>query len=70
MNSCLKTICGLMRNCESEIEKRNEQVKILLEAYEKYQTYSESLRSILQSMKTARDELSIYCSAESSSAEH
>lgn len=59
-----------MKNCESEIEKRNEQVNILLEAYKKYQTYSESLRSILQSMQNIRDELSIYCSMESNSTEN
>uniref|UniRef100_A0A2S2NCE2 Uncharacterized protein n=1 Tax=Schizaphis graminum TaxID=13262 RepID=A0A2S2NCE2_SCHGA len=64
MNNCIQQICGLMRHCESEIEKRNQQVEILLQAYEKYQNYSESLRSILQSMKTVRDELSLYSSAE------
>ncbi|XP_025192795.1 uncharacterized protein LOC112592860 [Melanaphis sacchari] len=64
MNNCMQQICGLMRHCESEIEKRNQQVEILLQAYEKYQNYSESLRSILQSMKTACDELSLYSSAE------
>jgi len=53
-----------MRHCESEIEKRNQQVEILLQAYEKYQNYSESLRSILRSMKTVRDELSLYSSAD------
>jgi len=60
----MQQICGLMRHCESEIEKRNQQVEILLQAYEKYQNYSESLRSILRSMKTVRDELSLYSSAE------
>ncbi|XP_026817080.1 putative uncharacterized protein DDB_G0292292 [Rhopalosiphum maidis] len=64
MNNCMQQICGLMRHCESEIEKRNQQVEILLQAYEKYQNYSESLRSILHSMKTVRDELSLYSSAE------
>jgi hypothetical protein len=66
----MEKMCGLMRNCESEIEKRDEQIKILLEAYEKYQTYNESLRSILQSMKNVRDELSIYNSAELNNAEN
>ncbi|XP_025421766.1 uncharacterized protein LOC112691642 [Sipha flava] len=70
INSCMEKMCGLMRNCESEIEKRDEQIKILLEAYEKYQTYNESLRSILQSMKNVRDELSIYNSAELNNAEN
>lgn len=62
VNNCMRQICELMRHCESEIEKRNQQVEILLEAYEKYQNHSESLRSILQSMKTVRDELSLYSS--------
>lgn len=53
-----------MRHCESEIEKRNQQVEILLQAYEKYQNHSETLRSILRSMKTVRDELSLYNSAD------
>lgn len=66
----MEKMCGLMRNCESEIEKRDEQIKILLEAYEKYQTCSESLRSILRSMKNIRDELLIYNSAELNSAEN
>lgn len=60
----MEKICGLMRQCESEIEKRNQQVKILLEAYEKYQNHSESLHSILQSIKTVRDELSLYSSTD------
>jgi len=60
----MQQICGLMRNCEAEIEKRNQQVEILLQAYEKYQSHNESLRSILQTMKTVRDELSLYSSAE------
>lgn len=64
MNNCLKTLCGLMRNCEAEIEKRNQQVEILLEAYEKYQNCNKSLSAILQTMKTTRDELSIYHSLE------
>jgi len=64
VNNCLQQICGLMRHCESEIAKRNQQVEILLEAYEKYQNYSESLRSILQSIKTVRDELSLYSSTD------
>lgn len=64
MNNCLKKLCGLMRNCEAEIEKRNQQVQILLEAYEKYQSYNRSLSSILQTMKTIRDELSLYHSIE------
>lgn len=55
-------MCVLMRHCETEIEKRNEQVEILLQAYEKYQNYSESLRSILQAMRTVREELSLYSS--------
>jgi len=53
-----------MKHCESEIEKRNQQVEILLQAYEKYQNYSDSLRSILRAMKTVRDELSLYSSAD------
>lgn len=56
----MEQLTVLMRNCESEIEKRNQQVTILLDAYEKYQNYSRSLCSILQAMKTARDELSKY----------
>ncbi|XP_001943011.1 uncharacterized protein LOC100169199 [Acyrthosiphon pisum] len=64
VNNCMQQICVLMRHCESEIEKRNQQVEILLQAYEKYQNYSESLRSILRSMKTVRDELSLYSSAD------
>ncbi|KAE9525623.1 hypothetical protein AGLY_014150 [Aphis glycines] len=64
LNNCMQQICGLMRNCEAEIEKRNQQVEILLQAYEKYQSHNESLRSILQTMKTVRDELSLYSSAE------
>lgn len=56
----MEQLTVLMRNCESEIEKRNQQVTILLDAYEKYQNYSKSLYSILQAMKTARDELSKY----------
>jgi len=60
----MQKICVLMRHCESEIEKRNQQVEILLQAYEKYQNHSESLRSILRSMKTVRDELSLYSSAD------
>lgn len=64
MNDCLKKLCVLMRNCEDEIEKRNQQVEILLEAYEKYQNHNKSLSSILQMMKTIRDELSIYHSIE------
>ncbi|XP_015370147.1 PREDICTED: uncharacterized protein LOC107166121 [Diuraphis noxia] len=62
VNNCMQQICILMRHCESEIEKRNQQVEILLQAYEKYQNYSESLRSILRAMKTVRDELSLYSS--------
>lgn len=56
----MEQITVLMRNCESEIEKRNQQVTILLDAYEKYQKYSRSLYSILQAIKAARDELSKY----------
>lgn len=59
MTNCLKTICELMKNCESEIEVRNQQLKILLDAYEKYENCNKSLYSILRSIKTARDELSI-----------
>lgn len=49
-----------MKKCESEIEVRNQQVKILLDVYEKYQNCNKSLFSLLESIKTARDELSIY----------
>lgn len=69
MNNCMQKICGLMKNCESEIENRNQQIKILLEAYEKYENYSRSVYSILQSMKTVRDELSIYNSLETKTAD-
>lgn len=54
----MKTLTALMKNCESEIEKRNQQVTILLEAYKKYQNSNESLYSIIQTMKTVREELS------------
>lgn len=47
-----------MKGCELEIQKRNQQISIFLEAYEKYKTHSESLHSILESMKKVRNELS------------
>lgn len=53
-----------MRNCEAEIEKRNQQLEILLDAYKKYQSYNKSLASILQMIKTTRDEISLYQSLE------
>jgi len=59
-NNCMREITTLMKTCESEIERRNEQIKILLEAYEKYQSHNKTLCNILQEMKSARDELSKY----------
>lgn len=56
----MKKIAGLMKNCESEIEKRDQQIIIFLEAYKKYQNYTESLYSIIEAMKKVRDELSQY----------
>lgn len=58
INTCLQKIVGLMKNCELEIQKRNQQVDILLEAYDKYKAHSEALYSILESIKTVRNELS------------
>lgn len=60
----MKQLCELMRYCEANIEKRNQQIEILLEAYIKYQNYNKSISSILQTMKTIRDELSNYHSLE------
>lgn len=57
-NNCMRKLTVLMRTCESEIGKRNEQMKILLEAYDKYQTHNQTLCNILQAMKSTRDELS------------
>lgn len=54
----MKTLAGLMKHCESEIEKRNQQMVILLDAYEKYKNYNQSLCSILKTMTKVREELS------------
>lgn len=61
-NNCMRQLAVLMRTCESEIEKRNEQVKILLDAYNKYQSHNQTLCNILEAMKSVRDELSKYSS--------
>lgn len=58
MISYMQTLTGLMKHCESEIEKRNQQMVILLDAYEKYKNYNQSLCSILQTMTKVREELS------------
>lgn len=66
----MQSLTDLMRRCESEIEKRNQQVTILLEAYKKYQNHSQSLCSILQAMKTIRDELSKCSTMKTKTADH
>lgn len=60
----MQKLAGLMKDCESEIKERNHQMTILLEAYEKYKNHSQTLGSIIQTMKTVRDELSKCCVVE------
>jgi len=55
----MQTLTELMKHCESEIEKRNQQVKLLFDAYDNYQNHSNTLCSILQAIKTVRDQLSL-----------
>lgn len=53
----MQKLVGLMQHCETDIENRDQQIKIILEAYSKYQNYSKSMYSIIESMKEIRDEL-------------
>lgn len=53
----MQKLVELMQHCENDIENRDQQIKIILEAYSKYQNYSKSMYSIIELMKEIRAEL-------------
>ncbi|XP_050426627.1 uncharacterized protein LOC126836949 [Adelges cooleyi] len=54
----MEKLLNLLKMCNSEIEKRDQQVKILLEAYNTYKSLDSSVHSMLESIKAVHKELS------------
>lgn len=53
----MQKLVELMQHCETDIDNRDQQIRIFLEAYTKYQNYNKSLYSTLESLQKIRDEL-------------
>ncbi|VVC41761.1 Hypothetical protein CINCED_3A024020 [Cinara cedri] len=53
----MQKLVELMQHCETDVKNRDQQIRIFLEAYNKYQNYNQSLYSTLVSLQEVRDEL-------------